>query len=138
MRLLNIPTHVTQPYRKSHWEGFHQTFCEEITHLCKRRFRSEHGLAANMMYLHYLRSIGKARFYYEPHHAYLSRSQAIEDRDRLQNALLEQPSEISRFCLNDDPAPDNDGWPSFIHSLMDRLGYHVMTAEGGFGEYKNS
>lgn len=137
MRLLNIPTHVTQPYRKSRWDGFHQIFHNEITDLCQRRFRSRHGLAVNMMYHHYLRSIGEARFYYEPHHAYLERRQTIEDRNRLQDALLAEPSEISRFCLNDDPAPDNDGWSSFIRSLMDRLGYYAIGVEDSFG-YRHS
>ena len=135
MPLLNVPTHVTQPYRKSYWDGFLQTFHEEITDLCRRRFRSRHEFAVNMMYHHYLRSIGACHFYYEPQHAYLDRSQPVEDRDRLQDALLAERPDISRFCLNDNHAPDNDGWPTFIHSLMDRLGYHVMTGEEGCGEF---
>jgi hypothetical protein len=126
MRLLNTPTHVTQAYRKSRWDGFHQIFQEEITDLCSRRFRSRHDFIINMMYHHYLRSMKEAHFYYEPHHAYLERSQPLEDRERFRDALLAQQSQISRFCLNDDVSLGNDGWASFISSLMDRLGYPVV------------
>jgi len=126
MRLLNTPTHVTQPYRKSRWDGFHQIFQEEITDLCSRRFRSRHDFAINMMYHHYLRSMKEAHFYYEPHHVYLDRSQPLEDRERFRDALLAQQSQISRFCLNDNVSLGNDGWASFIRSLMDRLGYPVV------------
>lgn len=127
MRLLNTPTHVTQPYRRSHWESFHQIFHGEIKDLCRRRFRSKYGFAINMMYHHYLRSIGEARFYYEPRHAYLERSQPLECRKRLEDALRAKRSQISRFCLNDDVSEGDDGWASFIESLMGHLDYHVIS-----------
>src|SRR5206468_1394061 len=102
---------------------FHRLFEEEIKHLCSRRFRSRNGLAINMMYHHYLRCMGESLFYYEPRHAYIDRSHSPERRAALRNALLAQPSRITRFCLNDDASPGDDDWARFIRSLMDLLDY---------------
>ena len=131
--LLNTNTHVTQPYRKSSWIGFHALFANEIASLCSKKFRSKHGYAINTMYQHYLRSIGAAIFAYEPNHVFLDRSDSSTARTKVRNSLLKEQREISRFCLNDGPAADDDGWGQYIRSLMNGLGFsrsssHARTA----------
>jgi hypothetical protein len=123
IRLVNIATHVTQPFRRSHWEDFHRIFSEEVQALSARRFRSRHGFTTNMMYHQYLRSIDECTFYFEARHAFLDRRDSMEARERFFRTLVEQPSEISRFCLNDGASPDYDGWSFFISMLMNQLGY---------------
>ena len=123
MRLLNTTTHVTQPYSKSHWAGFHNVFRDEIAALGKKRFRSGSGFAVNLMYHHYVRSLNQAKIYFEPNHLFLDRGQPAEDRENLRNALLSENSQISRFCLNDGPVSGDDGWETYIRSLMADLDY---------------
>jgi len=114
--LVNTPSHVALPYLRSEWAGFSRTFAPEIKQIEASPFRSDKGFATNFTYVHYLAGRGRAVMALDPRHAYLDRRENAETRRAFAEAV--QRGEYSRFCLNDGPAPDGDGWVEFIETLF--------------------
>lgn len=115
---VNVIGHVSQPYLKSEWEAFHDTFRTELKVLFANRFRSERSIPVNMMYLHFLRESGKAKFHLGAHDRLLNRYKSINEREKLRRDLLTPGSRIMRFCLNDAPVPTEDGWYEYVTALL--------------------
>lgn len=122
-KLLNMPTHVTHPYKKSVWDTFHKMFAPEISQLTRTRFRNEMGFATNVSYHHYSLSIGQASKFFSRDHYYLDRVEGDGARERMKNALLKKDSPVTRFCLNDKTVDYEDGWTDYIADVMSALGY---------------
>jgi hypothetical protein len=117
----NTMTHVAQPFRKSIWPEFHKIFADEIGILCQSRFRSPRGFTINMMAHHFALSSNKAIFELHNENDYMGRSAPVENRDAFKRGLLEKSSEIKRFCLNDEPADNNDGWNDYVAGILNNF-----------------
>ena len=113
---LNTVTHVAQPFRRSIWEGFHDTFATEMRALAEHRFRSRRGMTVNLMAHHYAMAAGKARFV-EREHGYLQRGDSAEAAERFRQSILHNLDGWPRFCLNDAPAVDRFDWNGFVASF---------------------
>ncbi len=118
---INTMAHVSQPFRKSIWDGFHNVFSEEIKILCQSRFRSPNGFATNLMANHYALSIGKAVFEYQDQNDYLGRGQSLEERVAFKKELQENSHNIKRFCLNDEVSNNEDGWDDYVSGILNNL-----------------
>jgi len=115
---VNVIGHVSQPYLKSEWEAFHDTFRDELETLFTNRFRSDQSISVNMMYMYFLNSIGKARLHFTDSDRLLNRYHSKNKRDRLRQDILTPGSHIRRFCLNDTPVPAEDGWQDYVNRLV--------------------
>ena len=123
-RLLDTFAHVAQPYLKSRWADFHAVFRNEITTLANFPFRSRQGFAVNFMYLHYLNSLGDACLYRDDRHYFIDPRSSFERRRSLLEAVRHHHPSVTRFCINDCPAPgsvnpqDEASWIVYIRELM--------------------
>jgi hypothetical protein len=124
IRLLNVPTHVAQPYLKSRWSTFHNVFAHEMQRLTQKRFRHRGGYAVNFMYHHYLRSLGEGEFYFDPRHRYIDWSFGLERRHALRESLERQDPDVTRFCINDHPGDGTNSaaersWAAYRSDILD-------------------
>jgi len=118
---LNTTTHVTQPFLRSGWDGFHALFAPEIDELTADKFRTVRGYPVNTMYHHYMRSIDLAEFAYDPSHVYFDRRQPAEQREDFLKKIVNSDESVRRFCLNDAPGCSDDGWEDYIATLLGSL-----------------
>ena len=107
IRIMNSVTHVTQPFLKSRWADFHAVFDTEMKLLTQTRFRSSQGFAINLMYHHYLRSLGSAEFYHDPRHWFIDWRDSDEKRTALLHHIETHSPSVTRYCLNDHHEEDN-------------------------------
>lgn len=118
---LNSFTHVAHPFRRSVWDAVHKTFAREIEEQARYRFRTVSGFLVNDAAHHLARAQGLAVFErHDEDHVLLSRASGAHARHALANQLASN-NRITRFCLNDEPAPENDGWDAFITNLLSSL-----------------
>ena len=116
--LLNATTHVAKPFLKSSWDGFRELFDHELTQLLSKKFRSRQGFTVNLAYHHYMRSIGKASFYLAPSHRLINRSDGRACWEALKGDIEKEDGTVTRFCLNDGPVDNEDGWAAFVSGLL--------------------
>lgn len=139
MPAIHTLSHVAQPYRRAAWGDFHRRFAQEVERLCIQKFRSNQGCAINLMYAHYLRAIGLAKFVSAPSHAYIDARASIEQR-RAFTARLAQ-GDVTRFCLNDVPTGnDNNDWSEFVAQVLQQTygGATELGAASPFGIGENT
>lgn len=113
-------SHVAQPHRRHAWADFHVLFASEVERLCSHKFRSKSGCAVNLMYAHYMRSRGLARFYHAPSHEYIDARASADERQAFKRKLA--TNSITRFCLNDVPNRHDDGtWSGFVAEVLHQI-----------------
>ncbi len=120
LRPLNAISHVSQPFRRSAWEGFERRFAGELGRVRARRFRSADGVAVNLLHHYYAGSIGAARLHLSDDRLLL-RSQPSREREKLLEDLRSPASSVARFCLNDTPVDREDGWEDYVAQLLRSL-----------------
>ena len=110
------PSHVAQPFLRSMWENFSQSFPVQLHSLCLQKFRSRDGVAVNFLYFHYLAALNLAVFVPAPEHAYIDERSTDEQRNDFLQRVRAQA--ITRFCLNDVSDEPSDAWRAFALSVM--------------------
>jgi hypothetical protein len=119
--MINNLSHVTQPYTKSLWQSFHAVFSTELNRLFAHRVRSADSIYVNMLYQYFARSVDAAVFRLATDHRTLNRDKPQSQRDRLRRELQDPNVNVTRFCLNDNPADPDDGWPEYCEEILSDL-----------------
>lgn len=119
--MVNAISHVSQPFLKSHWQDFRDSFEEELQLLEGSRFRHERSIPVNFLYHHYLQNREVTTFYLALQDRLLLRTYDDDSRQRLRHEILGGNGLVDRFCLNDAPVPEEDGWHEYVSSLINDL-----------------
>lgn len=116
---LNMMAHIVQPFRRSLWPLFHETFRSELVTLATSRFRHGRGFCVNLAYHYLAHQEGQARFAFESNDLIIRRGPALSQPDAhktdLRNAL---ESGVKFLCFNDGAGGAAGEWSSFIDDCL--------------------
>lgn len=118
---VNTVAHVSQAFLKSAWIQYNKAFEEELSWLVASKFRSNASIKVNISHHYFAHSLGKTCFYSDVHSRFLDRGASKSARNRLKRDILDPNLRVARFCLNDNPAKQEDGWAEFSAEIWNGL-----------------
>lgn len=121
---LNMVAHRVQPYRRSVWPLFHETFRREMEMLAGSRFRHEGGFCVNLAHHYLAYSQRMAVFNFDDDDLIVARGPALEDPQAWQKKIrTARMGGLKFLCLNDGVGGSSQEWAQFIdETLREPLG----------------
>ncbi len=121
---LNMVAHMAQPFQRSLWPLFHDTFREEIRILAESRFRHGRGFCVNVAYHYLAYTRGKALFSFERNDMIVARGPALAQPEaRREEIRAARKGGLKFLCFNDGVGGSSREWAQFIDdTLRETLG----------------
>jgi hypothetical protein len=116
---LNMVAHMAQPFQRSLWPLFHDTFRQELNSLAASRFRDGRGFCVNVAYHYLAYAQGRAVVSFDSKDMIVARGPALARPDVWREKIRKARENGLKFlCFNDGVGGSDQEWAQFIDDTL--------------------